>query len=75
MTDNVVDLNVITTLDLNPDRLLSKAIGQLDRVLIIGIDKAGAEYFASSIADGGSVLWDIERAKHNLMKLADASIA
>lgn len=68
---NVVDLNVITTLPLNPDRLLEKAIGQLERVIIIGIDKDGAEYFASSEPDGGTVIWDLERSKLKLLRLAD----
>lgn len=68
---DVVDLPVITTLDLDPDRLLQKAIGKMQRVLIIGIDKDGEEYFASSVADGGTVLWDMERAKFKLMVEAD----
>ena len=67
----VVDLNVITTLSLDPDRLLEKAIGKLDRVIIIGIDKDGDEYFASSEADGGTVLWDIERTKLKILRVAD----
>jgi hypothetical protein len=68
---DVVDLPVITTLDLDPDRLLQKAIGQMQRVLIIGIDKDGEEYFASSVADGGTAIWDMERAKFKLMVAAD----
>lgn len=67
----VVDLNVITTLSLDPDRLLEKAIGKLERVIIIGIDKDGDEYFASSEADGGTVLWDIERTKLKILRVAD----
>lgn len=67
----VVDLPVITTLDLDPDRLLQKAISQMQRVLIIGIDKDGEEYFASSVADGGTALWDMERARFKLMVEAD----
>lgn len=68
---NVVDLNVITTLDLDPDRLLQKALGKMDRVIIIGVDKDGDEYFASSCSDGGTAIWDMERAKLKLMRLAD----
>lgn len=67
----IVDFDGITTLSLDPDRLLQKAIGQLDRVIIIGIDKEGAEYFASSEADGGTAVWDLERAKLKLLRLAD----
>jgi hypothetical protein len=73
MSAEVVDLNVVTTLPLNPDRLLQKAIGQLERVLIIGRTKDGEDYFASSDPDGGTVLWDMERARHALMKLADGA--
>lgn len=68
---DVVDLGVVTTLPLDPDRILQKAVGQLDRVVLIGIDKDGGEYFASSDPDGGTVLWDIERAKLKLLRLAD----
>ena len=67
----VVDLDVTTNLDVDPDWLLKKAIGQLDRVVIIGIDKEGVEYFASSIADAGTSVWDIERAKLKLLRIAD----
>jgi hypothetical protein len=68
---NVVHLDVITTLPLDPDRLLEKAIGKLDRVIIIGVDKNGEEYFASSDSDGGTAVWDFERAKIKLLRLAD----
>jgi hypothetical protein len=71
---DVVDLSVITTLPQDPDRLLQKAIGQLDRVLIIGIDKDGGEYFASSDPDGGTCIWDMERAKLKLLRLVDTGI-
>lgn len=70
----VVELSVITTLPLDPDRLLEKAIGKLDRVLIIGIDKDGEEYFASSDSDGGTCVWDMERAKLKLLRLVDTGI-
>lgn len=70
----VVDLSVITTLPLDPDRLLEKAVGQLDRVLIIGMDKDGEEYFASSDPDGGTIIWDMERAKLKLLRLVDTGI-
>ena len=67
----VVDLSVISTLPLDPDRVLQKAAGKLERVLIIGRTKDGEEYFASSESDGGTLLWDMERARHALMKIAD----
>jgi hypothetical protein len=37
----------------------------------MGIDKDGAFYSASSIANGGEVLWLIELLKQELMNSAD----
>lgn len=66
---DVIELGCITRLDLPPDRILEKAIGQLDSVVIMGYDKEGEEVFASSIADGGSVLWLLEQCKLKLLKV------
>lgn len=67
----IVDLPVITTLSSDPDRVLEKAIGQLKRVVVLGVEHDGTEYFASSDPDGGSILWDMERARFKLMKIAE----
>lgn len=69
---DVIGLEVVTTLDSNSDRVLAAAEGQLESVVIIGYDKDGDEYFASSIADGGSCLWLIERFKTMLLAQGDA---
>ena len=71
MSDNVETLDMITTLDLPPDRILEAAKGKLERVVIVGYDHEGNEYFASSFSDGGEVMWLMERAKLKLMRLAD----
>ena len=68
---DVVDLPVITSLDLDPDRVLQKALGEVESVVILGYDKQGGEYFASSVADGGTVLWLLERMKKELLEAAD----
>lgn len=39
----------------------------MSKVVPIGWDKDGGEYFASTIADGGTVLWLLERLKKQLM--------
>ena len=67
----VVDGNFITKLDLDPDRVIEGAIGELDEVVIIGVAKDGSEYFASSKSDGGDVLWHLERAKLKLLRTVD----
>lgn len=68
---NVVNFTGITKLDLPPDRILEQAKGELEGVVIIGYDKDGKEYFASSYADGGTVLWLMERCKTKLLDVVE----
>tara|TARA_R110002167_G_scaffold42512_10_gene129145 strand:+ start:325 stop:543 length:219 start_codon:yes stop_codon:yes gene_type:complete len=67
----VVVLPVVTSLDCDPERVLSAAQGKLESVVIMGWDKDGDEYFASSIADGGTCVWLAERLKKKLLEAAD----
>lgn len=72
--DNVVEFGGITKLDLDPMRVLEEAKkAGLKRVVIIGYcDEAEEdEYFASSVSDGGDVLWMLERAKLKLLRIVD----
>ena len=69
--DNVVRFTGVTKLDLDPDVLLNEAIGKLKGAIIIGYDKDGKEFFSSSYADGGTVLWLMLRAKKALLETAD----
>lgn len=71
MSDNLVYLDVATRLNIPADRVIDAAKGNLDRVVIIGYDHDGAEYFASSIADGGEVNWLLDRCKHKLLRMCD----
>ena len=64
---NVVRLPCITTLDLQPDVILGEAMGKLKTVVVMGYDEDGEEYFASSVADGGTVMWLMERVKQLLL--------
>lgn len=68
---NVVQFTGITTLDLDADHVLEAALGKLNGVVVVGFDKDGQEYFASSYADGGEVLWLFERAKKRLLEMPD----
>ena len=68
---NVVRFTGITTLDLDADHVLEAALGKLNGVVVVGFDKDGQEYFASSYADGGEVLWLFERAKKRLLEMPD----
>lgn len=69
--NNVVDLGMVTTLDVPVDRVLGKVpVAELSRVLVIGQRNDGELYFAASYSDGGTVLWDMEVAKRRLMDAA-----
>lgn len=69
--ENVVHAGIITRLDLSPSQVLARAAEHgLDAVVVIGRNADG-EYFASSVADGGDVLWMIERCRKALLSTAD----
>lgn len=67
----VIPFKGITKLDLDPDIILENNKGKLEGVVIMGWDKDGKEFFASSYADGGTVLWLVERMKKALLEIAD----
>lgn len=67
---DLITLNQKTSLDVPADRVLNAAIGNVEKVVIIGYDNDGAFYFASSMADGGDVLWLLENLKVNLLQIA-----
>jgi len=69
--DNVIPLNNITKLDLPPDRVLEAAKGKLDKFVMMGWDKEGELYFASTFSDGGEVLWLMEKAKQALLNVGE----
>jgi len=70
MTDNVISLGNITRLDLPVDRVLDAAKKDVsERVVVLGWDNDGELYFASSFADGGEVLWLMEKAKLALLNV------
>lgn len=66
---NVVRFTGITKLDIPVDHVIESALGRLEGVVILGYDKDGQEYFASSYADGGDMLWLLERAKKALLEV------
>lgn len=67
--DNVIPLGNITKLDLNPDIVLENTKGKLCNFVIVGWDKEGELYFSSTKADGGDVLWLLEKAKQALLDI------
>jgi uncharacterized ParB-like nuclease family protein len=66
----VVDLPCATTLELPPDRVLNAAAGKLDSVFILGVDKDGELYFASSNPDRFTLLWLLRKAEETIFETA-----
>lgn len=67
--DNVINLGCVTRLNLPVDRVLDAAKDNMDGCVIMGWDKEGELYFASTYADGGTVLWLMEQCKKNLLEI------
>ena len=64
----VIPFTGMTLLDIPADKVLKEAMGKLEGVVIIGFDKEGGAYTASTYADGGTVLWLLEVCKQRLME-------
>jgi hypothetical protein len=58
-----------TRLDLDPDMILTAAVGKLKDVVIVGYEANGDFYFASSQADGPEVLWMLKQAEQRLLAI------
>lgn len=66
----VILFSGITKLDLPPDRILENMMGtDIDGVVLMGYRKDGTDFFCSSYADGGVVLWLIEQMKLKLLNV------
>lgn len=69
---DVVALDVSTTLDITPSNILSGALNHdFDSVMVIGWDKAGKFYIASSSGDIGQLLLLLEVAKRETIAQID----
>lgn len=66
--DDIILFPGITRLDIPADRVLRAAMDVLEGVVVLGYDADGEEYFASSYADGGDVIWLLERCKKLLLE-------
>ena len=68
MGDVIFPANLVTTLDLPPDRVLTEAIKEtLNSVLVIGKYDDGKLYLAASTGDGGEIALLIMRGQQHLI--------
>ena len=63
----VIPFGGITKLDLDPDLIFENNKGKFEGMVILGWDKEGNERFVGTYADGGTVLWLLERCKNKLI--------
>ena len=69
---NVVDLDCATLLDIPAEKMLTAAIdANLKHILIIGEDQDGEEHLATSTSDLALIVWMLERAKLEILRMAD----
>lgn len=67
MADNIVNFPGYTSLDIDPDRVLDGAKGELEQVMVLGYDQSGDLYVSSSTADVGILLRLVETFKFKLL--------
>lgn len=75
MTAKIIPLGCVTRLDLPAERIIDALRDlNLEGVVVMGYRKeedGGELYFASSYADGGTVLWLMEQLKRRLLAVGD----
>ena len=75
MSAEVLEFTGITSLDIDPMRILEAAKeAGMTEVVIIGLDADGVEYLASSQGASKEVMWHLERAKWRLMQHVDRMV-
>jgi len=70
MMSEVVQFRGVTKLDLDPDTILENNKGNFKHLVLVGYGHNEEFIFGSTIADGGDVLWLLEVAKVQLLRMA-----
>lgn len=69
---DVIDGRFITTHKLSPDRMMERAAEYgLEDVVIIGQKPDGEMFFAASYSDSRDIIYWLEKAKYELLKMED----
>ena len=72
MTAEIIDWPYPTGNDIPPERVLEAAAKKkFQGVVVMGFLENGETYMASSYADGGTVMWLMERTKRSMHEFAD----
>jgi len=62
----IVELPVLTTLDMDADRTLDNMKGKLSGFVFAGYDQDGNEVFGSTFGDKKEILWLLEAFRQEL---------
>lgn len=72
MSAEVINFTGVTTLCIDPQRILEAALKDgMTQVVICGFDTDGNDYFATSEPDAAVAGFHLDRAKWNLMRQVD----
>lgn len=69
---NIESIGTITALDLSVNQVLEGGKDKLDSCLLIGFDKDGELYCASTMHDGGDIIWLLEACKRKLFECIES---
>lgn len=70
--DKVEYLDQVTRHNINPTNVIASAHNaKLKEVVIVGMREDGSEYFASSVSDGGTSMYHLQRGIHKLNRIID----
>lgn len=70
--DKVEYLDQVTTHDISTTNVLANAHNAgLKEVVVVGMKEDGTEYFASSVSDGGTSMYHLQRGIYKLNKIID----
>jgi ABC-type branched-subunit amino acid transport system substrate-binding protein len=71
----VIKFHGISRLDLDPNDIIEQIRDlKLDGIVILGYTQDNREFFATSYADGGTVLWLMEQCKRDLLDVDPAPV-
>ena len=74
MTAKVYAFDGLTKYDIDSDFVLEAAKGKMENVWVLGIDKDGEEYFASSTGDLGDALLIVELFKKRIIQMYEDNL-
>lgn len=73
--DNVVVLDMVTRIDIPAERVLNGALkANLESAFVLGYERDGELYTASSVAAGPELLWMLKLAEKRLLAIGDGDV-